>query len=114
MAFAKASIGAANYAVSIMAGHHQLLADEGLKLGGKDVGPAPSELLRSASAACTAITLRMYGEREAWFLRGAFIDLQFERKDKQGTITRVLSFEGELDDEQRARLADIAERTLCR
>jgi putative redox protein len=64
MAFAKARIGAANYAASIMAGHHQLLADEGLKLGGKGVGPAPSELLRSAAAACTAITLRMCAERE--------------------------------------------------
>jgi len=32
-------------------------------------------------------------------------------KVTEGAIARVLSFEGELDDEQRARPEDIAERT---
>jgi putative redox protein len=91
-----------------VAGHHQLAADEGVGLGGKDTGPAPYELLCSAFGACTAITLRMYAERKGWPLRGLHV---FERKGKEGTIARVLSFEGELDNDQRARLADIAERT---
>jgi putative redox protein len=111
MAHAKASIGTTNYAVSITAGHHQLSADEGVALGGKDVGPAPFELLCSALGACTAITLRMYAERKNWPLRAVHVDLLFKREGKDGAITRVLKFEGELDDEQRARLADIAERT---
>ena len=111
MVHAKASIGTTNYTVSITAGHHQLTADESMKLGGKDVGPAPYELLCSALCACTAITLRMYAERKAWPLRGVHVDVRFEWKGKEGAIARVLSFEGELDDEQRARLADIAERT---
>ena len=111
MAHAKASIGTTNYAVSIAAGHHQISADERPELGGKDVGPAPYELLCSALGACTAITLRMYAERKQWPLRAVHVDVHFKREGKDGAIARVLSFEGELDDEQRARLADIAERT---
>jgi putative redox protein len=111
MAHAKARIGTTNYAVSITAGHHQLNADESVKLGGKDTGPAPYELLCSALGACTAITLRMYAERKAWPLREVQVDVRFEWQGKEGAIARVLSFEGELDNEQRARLADIAERT---
>jgi putative redox protein len=111
MAHAKASIGTTNYTVSITAGHHQLSADERAELGGKDVGPSPSELLCSALCACTAITLRMYAERKQWPLRAVHVDVHLEREGKEGAIERVLSFEGELDDEQRARLADIAERT---
>jgi putative redox protein len=111
MAHATASIGTTNYAVSIAAGHHQLTADEGAQLGGKDVGPAPYDLLCSALCACTAITLRMYAERKEWPLRAVHVDVRFRRDGKEGAIARILSFEGELTDEQRARLADIAERT---
>ena len=111
MVRAKASIGTTNYAVSITAGHHQLSADEGVKLGGKDSGPVPYELLCSALGACTAITLRMYAERKGWPLRGLQVDVRFEWKGGEGAIARVLSFEGELNNDQRARLADIAERT---
>jgi putative redox protein len=67
--------------------------------------------LCAALGACTAITLRMYAERKGWPLHAAHVDVRFRREDKVGAIARVLSFEGELDDAQRARLADIAERT---
>ncbi len=111
MAHAKASIGTTNYAVSITTGHHQLSADEGPELGGKDVGPAPYDLLCSALGACTVITLRMYAERKEWPLRAVHVDVRFKRDGKESIITRVLTFEGDLDGDQRARLADIAERT---
>jgi putative redox protein len=111
MAHARASIGPTNYAVAIAAGHHRLSADEGPDLGGKDAGPGPYDLLCSALGACTAITLRMYAERKQWPLRAVHVDVSFKRNGKEGTIVRTLAFEGELDDAQRARLADIAERT---
>jgi putative redox protein len=91
------------------AGHHELNADEGMALGGKDVGPAPYELLCSALCACTAITLRMYAERKQWPLRG--VDAHYTRSGDEERIHRVLKFDGELDEHQQARLADIAERT---
>ena len=64
MAHARAIIGTTNYGVAITAGHHQLNADEGPALSGKDSGPAPFDILCSALRACTAITLRMYAERK--------------------------------------------------
>ena len=48
---------------------------------------------------------------QGWPLRGLHVDVRFESKEKEGMIARVLSFEGDLNNEQRARLADIAERT---
>ena len=53
----------------------------------------------------------MYAERKAWPLRGVQVDVRFSGTGKDGAIARVLSFNGELSQEQRARLADIAERT---
>jgi putative redox protein len=111
MAHARASIGLTNYAVAITAGNHELKADEGPNMGGKDVGPAPYELLCSALCACTAITLRMYAERKQWPLRGVNVDVLFKQSDNEQAIDRVLKFDGDLDDQQRARLAEIAERT---
>jgi putative redox protein len=107
MTQAKANIGLTNYAVAIAAGHHQLSADESVELGGKDTGPAPYDLLCSALCACTCITLRMYAERKGWPLSALHVDVRFS----EGAIARALTFEGELDDQQRARLADVAERT---
>ena len=111
MARATADIGTIDYATALMAGHHALTSDEGPALGGKDTGPAPHELLCAALAACTAITLRMYAERKCWALRVAHVDVLFKHEGEQRTMTRRLRLEGELDEAQRARLADIAERT---
>ena len=111
MAHARASIGTANYRTSIVTGHHQLTADEGPGLGGKDVGPGPYELLTSALAACTVITLRMYAERKQWPVTGVQADVRFVRDGDRQHIDRVLTIEGAVDDEQKKRMADIAERT---
>lgn len=107
----KAGIGKAPYAVTIEAGRHQLTADEPVKLGGKDAGPPPFDLLLSALGACTAATLKMYAERKGWPLEALDVDLSFVRNEQGDRIERLLHPKGPLDAEQRARLADIAERT---
>src|SRR6185436_7871490 len=115
MAHAKASIGTTNYQTAIVTGHHRLTADEGPALGGKDVGPGPYELLTSALAACTAITLRMYAERKQWPVTAVHAGVHFvPQGDKGGDkqhIDRRLTIEGDVDAEQKKRMADIAERT---
>ncbi len=111
MAHATADIGTTNYRVALVAGHHSLTSDEGPASGGQDLGPTPHELLCAALAACTAITLRMYAERKNWPLSAVHVDADLRIEEKQRLITRHLRLTGELDQTQRARLADIAERT---
>ncbi|MDR3509696.1 MAG: OsmC family protein [Caulobacteraceae bacterium] len=111
MARARAHIGETNYRVEIKAGHHQLVADEHPELGGKDVGPAPYEILLAALGACTSITLKMYAQRKDWPLAEVDVGLVFTREGDRGKIERTLTLTGDLDEAQRARLADIAERT---
>lgn len=111
MARATADIGTIDYQTALVAGHHPLTSDEGPALGGKDTGATPHELLCAALAACTAITLRMYAERKSWALRAAHVDVLFQHEGERRTMTRRLRLEGELAEAQRARLADIAERT---
>jgi putative redox protein len=111
VARAQAKLAAARYRTDIRAGHHDLVADESVSAGGADAGVSPFGYVLAGLGACTAITLRMYAERKDWKLTGLGVDLEYYRDDKAFRIERVLHIEGELDAEQRARLADIAERT---
>lgn len=112
MARATAFIETAHYATSIDAGGHKIIADEPPSNGGADAGPAPYDLLLASLSACTAITLKMYADRKRWPLARATVELHFTRDaEKNEKIDRVLHLEGDLSDEQRARFADIAERT---
>lgn len=111
MARAHAEIGLADYRVDIRTGSHQLIADEGPALGGADAGPAPYDLLLSSLAACTAITLRMYAQRKGWPLTGVKLGLLYRVEDGHAHIERTVTLEGDLDAAQRARMAEIAEKT---
>lgn len=114
MAIAHARIGTARYLTSIRTGgdlKHTLTADEPHRLGGADAGPAPFDLLVSALGACTAITLTMYAEKKGWPLEGLDVRLEYLGGETPPRIERILVSAGPLDDAQRARLADIAERT---
>lgn len=111
MAVATARIGETRYATTITTGRHALTADEPGRLGGADAGPAPFDLLLSALGACTAITLRMYAERKGWPLATLEVRLAYHGGETPPRIERVLFPTGALDEAQRARLADVAERT---
>ena len=96
---------------------HAIVADEPGDYGGTDTGPTPVELLGSALGSCKAITARMYAERKGWPLTGVRADVNHSRvKPASGDgppedrYTVELTFEGDLTDEQHARLLDIAER----
>jgi putative redox protein len=111
MLHATADIGTSNYTVSLVAGHHSLVSDERAAAGGQDAGPTPHELVCAALGACTAITLRMYAQRKKWPLHAVHVEVSMQTEGEAHTMTRQLRLTGELDEAQRARLADIAERT---
>ena len=112
MANATATTGRTNYSTEIRTGKHSLIVDEPPVNGGLDAGPGPFDLLVAALAACTSITMRMYAERKSWPLEAAHVAVTSRRgPDKTLSIERVLTFDGDLSEEQRSRLADIAERT---
>ena len=99
------------YGVRINAGGHALRGDEPADHGGADTGPAPFGLLLSGLGACTAITLRMYAERKNWPLSGVDVTLTYVVEDRDTRwIDRFISVQG-VDDDQRAKLAEIAEKT---
>ncbi|HTW35337.1 MAG TPA: OsmC family protein [Rhizomicrobium sp.] len=111
MARAHATIGTKHYAVRIEAAGHVIVADEPKSNGGGNMGPDPYDLLLSSLAACTAITLRMYADRKEWTVRAIAVDLHIVREDKAERIERRITLDGELNEEQRARMAEIAEKT---
>jgi uncharacterized OsmC-like protein/pimeloyl-ACP methyl ester carboxylesterase len=101
-------------------GRHHLIADEPEAQGGTDLGPTPYAYLLAGLGACTAMTLRLYAQRKGWELGEVDVVLRHERAhaadataagvERLERISKEVTFGGELDDEQRARLLEIADR----
>jgi len=106
----------------IISDRHHLIADEPKDAGGLGSGPGPYDLLLAALGACTSMTLRLYADRKKIPLARTQVRLRHHRiyaKDcaecetKEGMldrIDRVITLEGELTAEQRARLMEIADK----
>ncbi|PIF98282.1 OsmC family protein [Comamonas sp. 26] len=109
---AQAKSGNIPYRITLTDGRgHTWYADEPVADGGADTAPNPMQLVLSALGACTAITLQMYAGRKQWPLTQIDVNLQLnpEGKPADGNqITRSITLHGELDDEQRQRLLQIA------
>lgn len=114
--------GDSGYTTDIVAGNHRLTADEPASVGGNDFGPTPYGLLSAALGACTSMTLRMYADRKGWDLQGVKVHLDHHKKHAQDCadcetekgkvdeFVRSIELEGNLDDEQRQRLMEIADK----
>jgi len=97
-------------------------ADEPLDKGGTNLAPNPYELVLAGLGACTSMTLKMYAARKEWPLEAVRVTLRHDRvhaKDCEDcdkdtgmidVIDKELELEGDLSDEQRERLLDIAAR----
>jgi len=115
-------IGREKYTTEIVARNHAILIDEPKKYGGKDAGMSPYELLMASLGSCTAITLRMYADRKKWDLREVKVHLEHfkqhakdsescsESNNKIDKFVREIKLEGELTEEQKQRLLQIANR----
>ena len=115
-------IGAKGYVTEVTAGRHQLVADEPPSVGGEDNGPTPYGYLLAGLGACTAMTLRMYADFKKISLEEVEVQLTHDKihkedgensessKGKIDLIKRKIKIKGDLTDEQRKRLIEIADR----
>lgn len=114
--------GEGRFTQQISVGPHRLRADEPASAGGLDSGPTPYDLLLAGLGACTSMTVRLYAERKQWPVDHVTVRLRHEKihaadcagcETQDGKIDRIerdIVLEGALDDAQRARLLEIANR----
>jgi len=110
------------FAQEIFTDRHRLLADEPAAYGGSDTGPSPYDFLLVALGACTSMTMRIYAQRKELALERAAVTLAHDKihaKDceecetREGRVDRIerrIELVGELSDEDRRRLLEIADR----
>src|SRR5262245_53000716 len=104
--WADASVLAADIAV----GPHEIRCDDVEDHRGKDTGANTYQLLFSALAACTSLTLRLYAERKGWPLTDAIVWVTGEREEGRYRIRQRVFLQGTLDAGQQSRLMEIATR----
>jgi len=114
--------GSGALAQEIEIGPHRLRADEPVAAGGTDTGPTPYQLVLAALGSCISMTVSLYAQRKGWPLDAVEVRLRHDkihaadcrecetREGKIDRITRAVTLIGALDDEQRARLLEIAGR----
>jgi putative redox protein len=110
------------FRTEVQLGAHGLVADEPRSVGGTDLGPTPYDLLSAALATCTSMTLRMYANHKKLKLASATVTVAHDKvhaKDcedceaadgKIDEFTRTIALDGELSNEQRERMLEIADR----
>jgi putative redox protein len=103
-----ASIGKEHFLTEIISGAKQVVADEPEELGGTNKGPAPGEFLLISLASCTAITIRMYADRKKWPVEKITVEVDFEKVANKTIFKREVQLEGDLNEDQRTRLLQIA------
>lgn len=112
IALTTATLGDTNYLTHITAGKFSLISDEPVAAGGTNSGPAPYDYILAGLAACTLMTLRMYGEHKGWELGELSATLSLSKdKEKNTYIHRQLSTSHPLTSEQWERLLAIAAKT---
>ena len=100
-----------------------LIIDEPESLGGDGAGPDPYTLLMSALGGCISMTVTLYARRKGWPLERVTVRLRQQRvhakdcaecvQNTEGFVHRIersVSVEGDLTDEQRERLQEIAHK----
>jgi putative redox protein len=104
-------------------GQDEMIIDEPAGLGGDGAGPDPYTLLLAALGGCISMTVTLYARRKGWPLERVTVRLRQQRihardcveceRSKEGFVHRIersVTVEGDLTDEQRTRLQEIAHK----
>ena len=104
-------------------GGREMIIDEPADLGGDGAGPDPYTLLLSALGGCISMTVTLYARRKGWALERVTVRLRQQRihakdcvecsRSAEGFVHRIeraVTVEGDLTDEQRERLQEIAHK----
>lgn len=106
----------------VRAGRHALVADEPASVGGTELGPTPYDLLSAALATCSSMTLRMYANHKGLDLESVTVRVEHDKihaqdcEDCESGAGKIDEFRrrvellGDLTDEQRQRMLEIADR----
>lgn len=99
-----------------------LIADEPEKFGGNNYGPTPYDYVSAGLAACTAMTVQMYAKRKKWDLQNITVHINHSKEhaidcenceadnSKIDTFRKTIEFEGNLTEEQKGSMLEIADR----
>ena len=110
------------FSQSVQSDDHHWVADEPASVGGNNLGPDPYEHLLAALGTCTTMTMRMYANRKQWPVENVTVTLdhsrdhgedcsQCDEQHKQiDVISRSIKITGDLTDEQRNRMMEIADK----
>ncbi len=113
--------GQGRFENAVVIGGQRYIADEPVAVGGGGRGPDPYEWVTAGLGACTSMTVRMYAERKGWQLERVEVTLRHAKdhaKDcaeceagrKIDIFEREIRLVGDLDQDQRARLLEIADK----
>lgn len=101
----------------------EMIIDEPASVGGDGAGPDPYTLVLAALGGCISMTVTLYARRKNWSLQSVRVRLRAARihardcveceRSTEGFVHRIERFvilEGELTEEQRTRLQEIAHK----
>ncbi|WP_298790566.1 bifunctional alpha/beta hydrolase/OsmC family protein [uncultured Allomuricauda sp.] len=114
--------GADGFTTQMKVGKHYMIADEPESFGGNDFGPSPYELVSAGLSACTVMTIQMYARRKGWMVDNVEVHTSYSKSHmedcencesdtaKIDTFHREIKLTGSLDEKQKARIMQIADK----
>ncbi|UII79095.1 bifunctional alpha/beta hydrolase/OsmC family protein [Flagellimonas sp. CMM7] len=110
------------FTTQMKVGNHYMIADEPTSFGGNDFGPSPYELVSAGLSACTVMTIQMYARRKGWPVDNVEVHTSYSKSHaedcancesdqaKIDTFHREIKLTGNLDNKQKARIMQIADK----
>lgn len=90
---------------------HEIVADMSVADGGADAGPTPHDLYDAALGACKALTILWYAARKGVPVEDITVSVvRDDMREAKGVyrLATTVALTGDLTDDQRARLLDVA------